>query len=365
MRAGRPREPWRTLAAQARLLLPPRPAETDRVHAARVAVGLSVPGIALLVAGRPDLIPYAVFGSFTGMYGRAEPPRQRLRQQAQAGTILVAGVSIGLLLATLHARPWALVAIGAACAAVGSVVTDRLGLKPAGPFFGIFALGTMATIPAGRVSPGLAVAICAGTALFSVVVTAAAALWSRSRGARTPAPPPPGDAPRPLGLLIHAARYAIAIAVAGSAGLALGIDHANWAMVSAAVPLAAIDKSNHLDPAIRDVVHRGAHRVAGTLTGLALTALLLLPQPNDAVLAVLVIVLLFPTELYMLRHYGVALGFFTPLIMLMTQIANPEAPLALVTDRVVDTLIGVAAGIAVAVVIRGPRQVAHGTAIDR
>ncbi|WP_190812761.1 hypothetical protein [Saccharopolyspora pogona] len=42
------------------------------MHACRVAVGLFFPVLVLLMSGRPDLIIYAVFGSFTGMYGRAE-----------------------------------------------------------------------------------------------------------------------------------------------------------------------------------------------------------------------------------------------------------------------------------------------------
>jgi uncharacterized membrane protein YccC len=75
---------------------------------------------------------------------------------------------------------------------------------------------------------------------------------------------------------------------------------------------------------------------------------------SETPLALFVIALLFPTELLMARHYGLALGFFTPLIMVMTELATPAEPLTLLTDRVVDTLIGVSAGIVAAVVVRGP-----------
>lgn len=53
------------------------------------------------------------------------------------------------------------------------------------------------------------------------------------------------------------------------------------------------------------------------------------------------------------RHYGLAgAGVFTALIMLMTNLAAPAEPLTLRTDRVIDTLIGVAAGVTAATIIR-------------
>ena len=327
------------------------PAEKDHVHAFRVATGLFFPGIAVLLSGRYELLVYAVFGSFAWMYGRAEPHRLRLGHQAQAAAILVTSVSTGVLLSELRAPAWAFVAVAVCCAALLSWVTDSLDLRPAGPFFGMFALGTTATIPAGHVPPVLAIATCAGTALFCLLISGIGAAKSTGDGVRTGR-----QRPCAFDLMIHSIRYASAIAIAGACGLLLGTEHANWAMVSAVVPLAVIDKANLLDPGIHDVVHRGIHRVLGTLAGLVATALLLAPAPGGAALAALVIVLLFPTELFMMRHYGLALGFFTPLIMLMTQLAEPSDPLTMLTDRGIDTLIGVAAGIAMAVLIRRPQR---------
>jgi uncharacterized membrane protein YccC len=67
-------------------------------------------------------------------------------------------------------------------------------------------------------------------------------------------------------------------------------------------------------------------------------------------------VLLFPTELFMTHHHAVALGFFTPLIMLMTDLAAPTEPLVLLTARGIDTIIGVAAAIAVSMLLPGARD---------
>ncbi|GAB2759686.1 FUSC family protein [Salinifilum aidingensis] len=334
--------------AEARRFVSLGPAENDHLHARRVAVGLFFPGIALLVAGRPDLIIYAAFGSFTGMYGRDESHALRLRQQAQAAPLLLTCAATGVLLSTIHARPWILLAVESACAAAGSLVTGRLGLKPAGPFLGIFALGAAAAVPAVRVTAWLALVICAGTAVFSILVSLTGALGCRSCSTVIASSTGPSRMLWSRAALVHAARYSLAIGAAGTCGLFLGNDHAHWAMISAAVPLAALDGRDRTQREVRGVVHRGMHRVFGTLAGLAVTALLLWPGFSSSVLAALVIGLLFPTELFMARHYGIALGFFTPLIMLMTQLADPVDPVTLLADRIVDTLIGVAAGIGVA-----------------
>jgi hypothetical protein len=152
--------------------VPRLPAAHDAAwqHAFRVALGLAVPGLALVLAGRPDLIIYAVFGSFTGMYGRGEPRWLRLRHQTQAGAVLLAGASIGILVAAAQAGPWLLVACAVPFAYAAAVATDGLGLNPQGPFFGIFALGALATVPPGRVAPSTGLAICAATAAFSVAL---------------------------------------------------------------------------------------------------------------------------------------------------------------------------------------------------
>ncbi|ORA37278.1 FUSC family protein [Mycobacterium aquaticum] len=308
----------------------------DHRPALRVALGLAIPGVALLSAGRPDLMIYAVFGAITGMYGRTESRQRRLAHQIQGAVILILGVSIGVALGNSHIVQAVLVLAAVAFAAVGSVATDYLALKPAGPFYGLFALGAVATVPAGRVSAGSAIFICAATALLSILL----GVLDAPSGPRQPRPPMPDR----RDVLMHASRYAIAIAAAGTAGLTLGVDHANWAMAAAAGPLAAADASRR--------VRRGIHRLGGTFIGLVVAAVLLIPQPSEYVLAICVMALLFPTELFMTHHHAVALGFFTPLIMLMTDLAQPAAPLELLAYRGIDTIIGVAAAVIVALIVK-------------
>ncbi len=85
---------------------------------------------------------------------------------------------------------------------------------------------------------------------------------------------------------------------------------------------------------------------------LVLTALLSLGL-SPSLTALAMMALLFPTELFMTRNYAVAIGFFTPLIMPMTELGTPMGPVELLVARGLDTLIGVAAGLAAALLVRG------------
>ena len=147
-------------------------------------------------------------------------------------------------------------------------------------------------------------------------------------------------------------RYALAVGIAGTAGVLIGVDHANWAMAAAAVPLAVIDSSKPSEVHPGPVLNRALHRTIGTMVGLALTAVLLAIDPGPTAIALVAIVLLLPTELFMARHYAIAIGFFTPLVLLMTELADPTDPARMLLYRGIDTVIGVVVGVAVALLVR-------------
>jgi len=343
----------KSVVRQVRALHRLEPADNDHLAALRVAVSVAVPSLLLLAMGRADLITYAVFGALTGMYGRSEPHQLRLRHQSQAAVVLLGGVAVGVFLSVNHLQSWWLVGVEALLAGVGSVYSDRVKLKPNGPFFGILALGACASVPTAV--PGyVAVLIAAGAALFSMAVGFAG--WLRGRvwepGTTRDVVSLRGPAGRAAA--VHAARYVLAVGLAGSIGVLSGSGHPHWAMAAAAVPLAGADLPSR--------VRRGIHRIVGTFLGLALTAVVLVPAPwslaaliadhQIVVLAILVIVFQFTTELFMARHYGLAMVSFTPVILLMTQLAAPIDPGLLILERGVETFVGALAGILVVVAVR-------------
>jgi uncharacterized membrane protein YccC len=226
-------------------------------------------------------------------------------------------------------------------------------LKPNGPFFGILALGACASVP--TVVPWhVAVLIAAGSAAFSMLVGFSGWIrcrsWQRGAARTVPAVSPAGHRE----LLVHAARYVLAVGAAGTVGVLTGSGYPHWAMAAAAVPLAGAD--------LPSSVRRGVHRIVGTFVGLAATAVVILPVPwsvaglfpsgQAVVLVLLVILFQFTTELFMTRHYGLAMVSFTPVILLMTQLAHPIDPAVLILERGVETLVGALLGIVVVVVVR-------------
>lgn len=328
--------------------------ESDRAHALRVAAGLVVPGLALVAVGRPDLIIYAVFGSFTGMYGRADSRVMRLLHQSQGALLLLSGTAIGVLLAHVHASAQLVIAAAAAFAVAGSLLADFFALRPDGPFYGIFALGAIAGVPSAVLDPVASWLLAAGGAVIAIGIGLAGgdarpitprAVTEAFRSQRVRS--------RPAAVL-HALRYAVAVTFAGCLALVLGLSHVNWAIAGAAVTLAAADP--------RGRFWRGVHRIVGTLAGLGLTALLLATGMGPRSLAVVVIVLLFPAELFMAANYTLALGFFTPMIMLMTELAAPLGVRELLESRALGTMLGVLCGFVVTFVIRDPSAGARGTA---
>lgn len=348
----------RSIIAHARALHTVPPASNDHLAAVRVALSVAVPGLVLLAAGRPDLIIYAVFGALTGMYGRAESHQLRLKHQAQAAAVLLAGVSVGTFLSITNIHSWGLVVVEALFAGAGSLFADKVQLKPNGPFFGILALGTSSAVPV-TVPFFVAILIFAASASFSMLVGFAGWLRYRAweRGANRNIPVPNRQLRQSAG--VHAARYMLAVGAAGAGGVLSGLGHHHWAMAAAAVPLAGADMPSRL--------HRGIHRIVGTFLGLAIVAVVLFPGPlsplqyfpgqASAILALLVIGFLFPTELFMARHYGWAMVFFTPVILLMTQLAAPADPAVLVVERGVETFLGAVVGIAVAVLVQSRRAI--------
>lgn len=114
--------------------------------------------------------------------------------------------------------------------------------------------------------------------------------------------------------LRRVARYAISVVLAGTAATLLGIGHPYWAMVSAVVPVGAGTFAAGLA--------RGTHRILGTTVGVLLAAAVLLLDPGDLVIVLLVGLCSFGVELLVGRNYGIAMVFVTPLALLAVHLAT-------------------------------------------
>ncbi|WP_354179553.1 FUSC family protein [Arthrobacter sp. UYP6] len=309
-----------------------------RFPAVRVAAGLLIPLLVLILIGHTDLTMCAVFGSLTGVFGRSEPHWRRLRHQSQSGALMCLTVVAGVSLSLTGGGPWEVVAAATVIAGAISVAADYLRVRPAGPFTYIFAFTATAAAPfSGTV--GEAALVAAGSALTAVLLGIAGRAHARRHTPVLPRTPVP--APNWSAILQHSGRYITAVAAAGSLAVLVGPGHSYWAMLAACAPIAAADAAR--------APLRAIHFILGTYAGVLLSGLLLQPEWSAVQLAVLLTALQFAGEVYVIRHYALAMVFLTPVALLMTDFASHQPVWDLTVDRAVETTIG--AVVAVVVVL--------------
>jgi len=314
------------------------PHQGEHRVAARVAVSVAVPLLVLWAIGRLDLSVYASFGAFASLYGRLDGYRDRILMQLAAGGVQVTAMVLGTTLSVIDAPDAVRVVVVAALAAGVTLIAHAYRWHPPGALFAVFAAGACATLPASGRTLAEGAVVGAGGAALAVAVTVLIALFRRGL--------PWASATKPDVRRSVAAEMAVTVGVgsllAGIVGLALVGTHWYWAMVAAVAALGGASTTAR--------IVRGAQRLIGTCIGILLAAaLLMLPLPPLAVLAV-AIALQVCAELFVGRNYGLAMVFITPLALLMIELAVPVEAGPLLRDRLVDTLLGVAVGTAVAVV---------------
>ncbi|EMY33177.1 hypothetical protein D477_016295 [Arthrobacter crystallopoietes BAB-32] len=312
------------------------PARQDHIVGLRCAASVGLPLLVLLAMGRFDLMVFAAFGAFTGIYGRGEPHGARLRHQGQFGVLILLVMLGGYVTAKADAGPWGIVFGTTVVAGLWSLAVNYFNLRPAGVIFFTFGYAAIGSIPA---TAPLWQAMLTG--LASVLLAMLIGISSRLRPSwRTSMAPPakrvltPGHW-REFG--VEAAANATAALAAGTIATVVGLGHNYWAMVAAVAPIAG--------PSLTQRINKGVHRIIGTFAGVVAAGLLLALHPAPWVMVLMVIVLQFAAEMFVLRHYALALIFITPLALIMTELAAPTDPQELMVDRAWQTAIGALVGI--------------------
>ncbi len=136
------------------------------------------------------------------------------------------------------------------------------------------------------------------------------------------------------------ARVAVGVPLAGAVAMALGIDHAYWAMAAAVLVL---HQGTDRDRTLR----RGTERLLGTWLGLGLAGAILLLHPQGLWLAPLLALLQFTIEMLVVRNYALATVFITTAALTIASGTHAVDIGRLLLARGVDTLIGCAVAVAV------------------
>jgi hypothetical protein len=326
------------------------PGKNDHQVALRCAAGVFVPLATLLLLDRLDLAVFASFGAFTGIYGRNEPHARRFVLQLRAGLLMMLVMLLAALTArageafalTAAATTWIQVLATTVVAGGCSLIVAWWRLRPAGSLFHIFAFAAIASIPnqpplwQGMLVAALTVALSLLIGMSSRVAPSRRTPWVR------PEPPrlTPGEK---RSARLEAVGYLVAAGAAGTlgtlAGEWLGFGHNYWAMVAAVVPL--------VGHTTRHRVSRGVQRIIGTALGLVLLAGILLLRPAPWQTVLVIAACQFGAEMFIARQYVLAQIFVTPLALITTLLVAPSSPGILLRDRILETVIGAAVGVAV------------------
>ncbi|MFI5426412.1 FUSC family protein [Aeromicrobium sp. UC242_57] len=236
-----------------------------------------------------------------------------------------------------------LVVGGSIVAMLTAFAADLLEWKPPGGVFTLFAFAVCTLTPdASWSTVALAAGLSTASAAFAIVVSNIGPRGTATRTRHRTVREHLAD----RATVRHTSRHFLAPLLTGGIAVALDIGHPYWGMVASVVPLTA--------PNLLAMAHRGMHRIVGTLAGVAIAGAFLLLDPSPTMLVLAIIVCQVATELIVMRHYAMALVFITPLALLMGQLAHPMPTGEVVAQRAVETILGVAIGLAVALLIRRP-----------
>lgn len=223
------------------------------------------------------------------------------------------------------------------------------GLRPPGPLFYMFASAAIGSLPYNGqwfLSLGVAVA----SAAFSVLLGLAGSWIGEGLHIKQPV-----VAPMPFShaqVLEQGAIYCGVALVAGLMGELIGLSHSYWAMIAGSAVVA---------PNVRARIYRGTLRVLGTFGGVLITAFFVSMEPDMWHVAVLVITGQFLAEIFVMRNYGIAMLFVTPMALFMIYLVQPFTSYELLTTRMIETLVGALVGVLAVLITRSPDKVGQDT----
>ncbi|WP_082899586.1 FUSC family protein [Rhodococcus phenolicus] len=135
-------------------------------------------------------------------------------------------------------------------------------------------------------------------------------------------------------------RLLVAGPVAGGIAVAAGLGRPDWAVITAAMIL-------HQGPDRILGTYRAVHRFVGTVLGLALLAALSMFDVRGAAFVLVLAAMMAGIEAYLVRNYGLAMVFITPLALLLGALGTPGNLVTLSLERLVETVIGVVVALVV------------------
>ncbi len=298
------------------------------------------------LAGYQSLGLLATLGSFTALYCASLRRIDRLQALPLVGAGFVLASALGAL---CSGNAW----LAAMCLIVVTVlaclITLGFRLGPPGPMMFVLVAGISSHLaaPGNTGTPAIQaflipLLVAAGALSAYLVVIAPLALPAVRRregsasGLRSLFPRIQFDQQT----AVIAVRVVAAVAIASLLSLPLGIHRTYWVVMVAGVVL-------QVSHSLRITMIRAAHRVLGSFLGLATFALVMLGAPTGIWLIVVIALLQFAVEVVVVRNYALGLIFITPVALTITAAGQAGDSLVLMSDRIIDTVLGAAIAMAV------------------
>lgn len=308
-------------------------------------------GLPLLVGAALGNIAAGLVGSLGGLvflYLPGTPMHHRMVTLMACGFAMTACYALGLGVQALDVTGLRAPLI-ALLALVVLMAVRYYRLPPPGPVFFVMAAAIGAYTPV----PFELLPMQVGLLFLGVLgATLIAFGYSLAMLARRPAAPVPERAPAAFDFVVVDS-VVIGIAVGASLLLAeaLRLPRPYWVPVSCLAVLQGVT--------LRAVWNRQLQRVAGTALGMLVAGALLSLPLDPWRIALAVMALTFLVESLVVRHYGLAVVFITPLTLLLADAAvlgtGESAVDALVRARFMDTALGCVVGLAGGLCLHNPR----------
>ena len=327
-----------TFRSDLRSIVELRPSPPRLFVALQGAVAIGIPTVGFAVAGRPELGLLASSGAFLALYLTARSRRDRAAKLPWLALGFLAASALGIAASASTVLSLAVlfvVAAGSATLCLG------LNVGPPGALFFVLVAGVSghvagpADLDGGAVDGWLVLGMLALGLVVAYLVVLAPLVLPRVRAADAAVARAPMRFEIDATIRIILVRLVIATGIAVLVTAPLGIHRAYWVVVA----VVAILQNGHR---LRLTGLRAVHRVLGTLVGLGLFALVSLASPSGIGLALLLMALQFVVELVVIRNYGLALVFITPLALTIAAQAGTSDVGVIVGERFFDTLLGAA-----------------------
>jgi hypothetical protein len=333
------------LSADIRSLFVFRPSPTRWPIAVGAGLAIGLPISILTLLGQPQLGLIASTGGFLALYMSNRTRRERAKLLPLIGLGLIFSGAVGIV--SSSSVLFSLIALFLLTVA-GSVVLLGFGAGPPGGLFFMLVAGASIRLTAPTDLDGVGLngwlvlgMLCIGAVIAYVVILVpllAPRVRARDKEAGTKIAPLRFQVSGDTRVIII--RLTIACAIGAAVSAPLGVHRTYWVLLTV---IAILQNGRQ----VRLTALRGVHRVVGTFVGLGLFALILSLDPQGLWLALLLALLQATVELVVIRNYGLALIFITPLALLIAAQGDPGDIGSVVLTRVIDTLLGAAIALAV------------------